>query len=302
MPCQATDDKGDHPEVGSRMDFPMTIAPRIRRQLGTMIVHGFPKANLEVDLAIAGRLGATVLEILPFWKGFPDPVPLRERTEALGLRIWSAHGCWGGQSIRADRVDLANPNAATWSASVDDLKRCVDWLKTAGGSCLVIHPGGLSDRDDLATRREALLRGLVTLADHARGTGVTLCVENMPPGVFPGSRMSDLCELVEEIDRPEVALALDTGHAHLSVSVSSETEATGTRLRTTHVHDNDGRQDAHLPPGLGSIDWAGWIEALDAIDYRGPIVLECIKYLRDRPESLTPDFLGRLRLMTGLDG
>jgi sugar phosphate isomerase/epimerase len=280
----------------------MTISPRIRRPLGTMIVHGFPKADLEVDLAIAGRLEATFLEILPFWKIVPDPLPLRDRAEAVGLRIHSAHGCWGGQSINADRVDLASPNASTWSSSVDDLKRCVDWLESAGGSCLIVHPGGLSNRDDLDIRRDALTRGLEVLADHARATGVTLCVENMPPGVFPGSRMLDLFAIVEEIDRHEVALALDTGHANISADVGSETRAAGFRLRTTHVHDNDGRQDTHLPPGLGSIDWGSWIEALDAIDYRGPIILECIKHLRDRPESLTQDLLDRLRQMTGLGG
>ncbi len=218
------------------------------------------------------------------------------------MQIHSAHGCWGGQSIRASRVDLASTEADTWTVSVDDLKRCVDWLQAAGGSCLVVHPGGLSERDDLAIRLETLGRGLVALADHARGTGVTLCVENMPPGVHPGSRMLELFDLVVAIDRVEVALALDTGHAHISADLVSETLAAGKRLNTTHVHDNDGRQDAHLPPGLGSIDWAAWAEALDAIEYRGPIVLECIKHLRDRPDGITPEFLKRLRLLTGLEG
>jgi sugar phosphate isomerase/epimerase len=280
----------------------MTIATKIRRRLGTMIVHGFPKGDVEVDLAIAGRLGAEVLEILPFWPAYPDPVPLRERTQALGLLIHSAHGCWGGQSIRAERVDLGSPDARTWSASVDDLKRCVDWLQVAGGSCLVIHPGGLSTLEDVAIRRAALARGLSDLADHASGSGVILCVENMPPGVFPGSRMLELFELVKELDRPEITLALDTGHAHISADEVSETLAAGRLLRTTHVHDNDGRQDVHLPPGLGSIDWGAWVAALDAIDYRGPIVLECIKHLRDKPDSLGEDLLVRLRRMTGLEG
>ena len=279
----------------------MTIATKIRRLLGTMIVYGFPKGDLEIDLAIAGRLGAEVLEILPFWSSYPDPAQLRSRISAPGLQIHSAHGCWGGQSILADRVDLGSPHIPTWSASVDDLKRCVDWLQAAGGSCLVVHPGALSAPEDIDHRRDALARGLTVLADHAQGTGVTLCVENMPPGVFPGSRMLELFQLVEELDRPEVALTLDTGHAQISAETASETLVAGSRLRTTHVHDNDGRQDVHLPPGLGSIDWGGWVAALDAIDYRGPIVLECIKHLRDKPESLGEDLLGLLRRMTGLE-
>lgn len=280
----------------------MTGPPKHRRQLGTMIVHGYPKLDLEVDLAIARSLGAEVLEILPLWKAEPDPTSLRSRAVDLGLQIHSAHGCWGGQSIRADRVDLASTQLSTWTASVDDLKRCVDWLGLAGGSFLVIHPGGLSNPGDLEPRTRSLLEGLSRLADHARGTGITLCVENMPPGVYPGSSMADLTSILSTLDRREVALALDTGHANIAETVNGATEAAGPFLATTHVHDNDGRQDTHLPPGLGTIDWTGWIQALDRIDYRGPIVLECIKYLRDRPESVNRELVDRLRVLTGLGG
>src|SRR5262249_55262569 len=151
-----------------------------------------------------------------------------------------------------------------------------------------IHPGGLSFAEDAPARRDCLARGLLSLAEHARGTGVILCVENMPPGVHPGSRMADLFDLVSTLDRPELALALDTGHAHIAATPASETLAAGRLLRTTHVHDNDGRQDTHLPPGLGTLDWDAWAVALDAIDYRGPILLECIRHLRKEPDSLSP--------------
>ena len=269
----------------------MMITTEIRRSLGTMIVYGFPRAALEVELDLAKRLGAEVLEILPDWQSFPDPVKLRGRVGDLGLKIHSAHGCWGGQSIRAQRVDLGNLDPRTWTESVEDLRRCVDWLQEAGGSCLVVHPGGLSNADEVVSRREALTRGLSLLAEHAVGTGVTICVENMPPGVFPGSKMIDLRDIVDTIDRPEIALALDTGHARISASVSSETLAAGGRLRTTHVHDNDGRQDTHLPPGSGTIDWAEWIRALDAIDYRGadrPGVHQAPPRPCGEPESAVP--------------
>ena len=43
-----------------------------------------------------------------------------------------------------------------------------------------------------------------------------VCVENMPPGVHPGSRMAELAELLRELDHPQLALALDTGHANLT--------------------------------------------------------------------------------------
>src|SRR5258708_3633666 len=73
----------------------MKIATEIRRPLGTMIVYGFPRGDPAVDLDIAARLGAEVVEVLPDWKSYPDPAIIRTRAADRGLTIHSAHGCWG---------------------------------------------------------------------------------------------------------------------------------------------------------------------------------------------------------------
>lgn len=258
-----------------------------------MITHGYPELALDDELTLAVRLGVQVLEILPEWSRFPDPGEVRRRAADRGLSIHSAHGCWGGRTIRAARVDLGSTDAATHAASVDDLRRCVDWLAEAGGTCLVVHPGGLSDPSDRVDRRSALARGLVALGEHAMavGSSVRICVENMPPGVHPGSRMADLAELLREVDHPRLALALDTGHANLTSGVAAETLAAGPLLATTHVHDNNGRQDSHEPPGRGTIDWPSWGAALDAIGYAGPIMMECIRALRHDESAYRPEVL-----------
>lgn len=275
---------------------PGLSAPRV---LATMIVYGYPELSLADDLAIASRIGARALEILPLWNVQPDPQELRRQVADAGFQIHSAHGCWGGQTVRAGRVDLGHPDERTHRESIDDLRFCVDWLAHAGGRFLVVHPGGLSTADDFTTRRATLAQGLGRLADHAVGTGITVCVENMPPGVYPGSRMADLAALVAELNRPELALALDTGHAHISLDVVAETLAAGSLLRTTHVHDNNGRQDVHLPPGHGTIDWDAWGRALDQVGYDGPIMLECIRHFRNEPASLNPRLVSLLDRLTG---
>ena len=264
------------------------------RALGTMITYGYPEIALEDELEVAARLGAAVLEILPEWSRLPDPTLVRRRAIDRGMSIHSAHGCWGGRTIRAPRVDLGATDQAAWLRGVDDLRRCVDWLAEAGGTCLVVHPGGLSDPADRPSRRAAIARGLLELGEHAMaaaGPGVRICVENMPPGVHPGSRMADLAELLRELDHPRLALALDTGHANLTMGVAAETLAAGSLLATTHVHDNNGRQDAHEPPGRGTIEWPAWGAALDDIGYEGPIMLECIRILRHDESGYVPEVL-----------
>jgi sugar phosphate isomerase/epimerase len=265
-----------------------------QRLLGTMITYGYSGISLDSELDLAERIGADVLEILPDWRAFPDPRVLTDRIADRGFAIHSAHGCWGGRAIRASRVDLGQTDPAGHRDSVDDLKRCIDWVQAAGGSHLVVHPGGLSSAEDGASRRECLARGLVALDEHAAGSRVVVCVENMPPGVHPGSRMADLYQLLREVNRPRLALALDTGHAHISANLRSETTAAGSLLATTHVHDNDGTSDTHDPPGRGSIDWTAWAEALDLVGYRGPIMLECVRQLREDHSLFLPAVLAPL--------
>ena len=287
----------------------MTITTPIRRPLGTMIVYGYPRATLAGEIAIAGRIGATHLEILPDWRTYPDPGELVARAADAGLVIHSAHGCWGGQTIQARQVDLASLDPTIVAESRDDIRRCLDWVHRAGGEFLVVHPGGLADPVDLRPRRSVLVASLRLLAPVAEAAQVVLCVENMPPGVYPGTRMADLASLVAEVASPSVALAMDTGHAFIAaasepadlLSLSATTRAAGRLLATTHVHDNNGRQDVHWPPGLGGIDWDRWVQHLDAIDYRGPILLECIRHLRQDPASIDEALLALLGKMTGLE-
>jgi sugar phosphate isomerase/epimerase len=259
-----------------------------------MVVYGRRSDVLDIDLGLAERLGARSLEILPDWRHLADASELATRVGDRGLSIHSAHGCWGGQTIRAERVDLGHPDSQVRQDSIDDLKRCLDWLAEAGGKCLVVHPGGLSDPSSFDTRRAALAQALEALAEHAHLTGGIICVENMPPGVHPGSRMADLAELLETLQRPELALAIDTGHANLTSTAATETRAAGRLLRTTHVHDNNGRTDTHDPPGLGTVDWMAWREALDEVGYDGPVMLECIRHLREHPERIDDALLALL--------
>jgi sugar phosphate isomerase/epimerase len=256
-----------------------------------MVTYGYPDIGLDAELSLAVWIGASLLEILPEWSEFPDPALVRRSAADRGLSIHSAHGCWGGQTIRARRVDLGATEPSVHDESVDDLKRCVDWLQAVGGTHLVVHPGGLSDPALMLFRRESLARGLLELAEHAKGSEVIVCVENMPPGVHPGSRMADLSGLLAELGQSHLALALDTGHANLTAGVAQETESAGSLLATTHVHDNDGRHDTHDPPGHGTIDWIDWGRVLDSTGYVGPILLECIRCLRHTPSSFKPEIL-----------
>ena len=184
--------------------------------------------------------------------GAPSPIPsaFAPALADSGILGSTAPTAAGEASRSAPRGSTsAIPTTPSAMPSLDDLKRCLDWLAEAGGTHLVVHPGGLSDPSRPTPAARPCARGLHRPRRPRRGPSArSICVENMPPGVHPGSRMADLAALVAGLDRPEIGLALDTGHAHIAADPASETLAAGRWLRTTHVHDNNGRQDSHLPP------------------------------------------------------
>ena len=51
-------------------------------------------------------------------------------------------------------------------------------------------------------------------------------------------------------------------------------ETVSEHLIATHVHDNRGRNDDHLLPFDGTIDWAGALTAIQKVGYDGPLILE----------------------------
>jgi sugar phosphate isomerase/epimerase len=56
--------------------------------------------------------------------------------------------------------------------------------------------------------------------------------------------------------------------------VADAVETVAEHLITTHVHDNRGRDDDHLVPYQGSIDWASALVHMQKIGYDGTYLLE----------------------------
>ena len=132
---------------------------------------------------------------------------------------------------------------------------------------MVLHSAG----GEAAGRREALARTLGNLAPAAAKAGITLAIENCAP-------RADLEFLVATVDAlalPAVGFNIDTGHAALHGMTPAEAiRLMGHRLATTHMQDNFGQRDDHLPPGKGTIDWTATRDALLEVGYKGMFMVE----------------------------
>lgn len=163
----------------------------------------------------------------------------------------------------------------------------------------VIHPGGERAATFAAERaeRQRRVESFRELADHAAEHDFALAIENMTDGVRDwrsavgqrryGATIEDLHALIDALDRPNVGICLDVGHAHVQgYDMAEAVRQCGERLIATHIQDNDGTRDAHLAPTRGSIDWAAGIAALREIGYGGHFNLE-IPGERGLPPDLT---------------
>jgi sugar phosphate isomerase/epimerase len=100
---------------------------------------------------------------------------------------------------------------------------------------------------------------------------VWIAVEVIPNGL---SRAGSLVHFVDEVDRPDVGICLDFGHAHLDGDLMDTIDVVSEHLAAVHVHDNRGRADDHLVPFEGTIDWPSALTGIQKVGYDGPLMLE----------------------------
>ena len=52
----------------------------------------------------------------------------------------------------------------------------------------------------------------------------------------------------------------------------------GSKLFEVHLHDNNGKEDQHLPIGFGNLEWISIIRALKDIGYQGTATYEFFRW------------------------
>ena len=80
--------------------------------------------------------------------------------------------------------------------------------------------------------------------------------------------------LEQDLDVRHAGICLDFGHAHLMGDVADAVETAAEHLIATHVHDNRRRDDEHLVPYLGSINWDLALMTMQKIGYDGTYLME----------------------------
>jgi D-psicose/D-tagatose/L-ribulose 3-epimerase len=173
--------------------------------------------------------------------------------------------------------DLIHPDAGIQKSGMEYVRHCIDAAQTLGAKNVIgplysaVGRTWQSTDDERKRDTELLVQQLKQLSKHAADRGVGLAVE--PLNRFETSFMNlsqQAVEVVDRVDNPVCGILLDTFHMNIEErSIGEAIKAAGKRLRHLHSCEND-----RGAPGSGHVPWTEVRDALRAINYDGPVVIE----------------------------
>ena len=218
----------------------------------------------------------------------------RDRRAAIALAEWlddtrltlhSLHAPIARDYVKGswkDGLTLAAADESQRKAAVEETLATLDVAAAVRYSTLVLHGGVPEPHGGAADNHLAsLVRSLEELSPVAQRYGIRLAVEVIPNALSTPSALVDLIE--SDIDADNLGICMDVGHARLMGDVIDAIETCSGHLITTHLHDNRGRNDDHLVPGKGVIDWDATLLALQKIGYDEVWMLELAAAAERKP-------------------
>lgn len=219
--------------------------------------------------------GFTIVEICSYpahlnYRDLAEVAAAAKRLRELQLEPYSFHAPF------ADDIDITSLDGAVRAASVIAVEAAAVAASELGVRNFVIHPGPERSPvpgEERLARMERGAESLNYLAERCRQLGTALVMENMLPHLCFG-QTRDMLWMLGAIDRIDVGLCLDTGHAFLSGDITRVAHKLSGHLWMVHANDNFGERDDHFPPGQGRIDWKALVGQLARVRFDGAIILE----------------------------
>ena len=208
------------------------------------------------------------------------------------LKLHSLHApmytddVWGRSGPHAV-VNITDVTKAKRMANVDEIKRAIEVAEIVPFRYLIQHIGVQGEEYD-ERKIESAFSSLEELKVFAGQRGVEILLENTPNALSTGERLNHFLSQTHL----NLNYCFDIGHAHIKGDIAGEFEAMKSRIRSPHLHDNNGRDDSHLYPSQGTIDWQKAMPLLGSRPDQYPLLLE----LREVPDMALPVQEARRRL------
>ena len=238
---------------------------RLEREHLTQIAsYGFDAIELFATRTHFDYHDSTAIDTLAGW------------LSETGLRLNSIHapittsmigGEWG------ERYSNAASDASQRQAAVRETEAAMQIARRIPFGVMVVHlgtPTGKSRPGD--NNRAAAFKSVEDIVRLAEPLRVRIALEVIPNELSTASALATMIE--RDFESSNVGICMDFGHAHIMGDVADAVETAAEHLFTTHVHDNRGRDDEHLVPYLGTINWDMALMTMQKIGYDDTYLLE----------------------------
>ncbi len=193
-----------------------------------------------------------------------------------GLKLDSVHApialsMSGGRA--GQTLSNAEADSAARQASVHEANLALQIAREIPFGLLVVHLGTPAEFGKPGgNNRGAALRSAEEICRLAEPLGVRVALEVIPNDLSTPAALATLLE--QDLEAANAGICLDFGHAHMMGDVADAVEIVAEHLIATHVHDNRGRDDLHLAPFLGTINWDIALMTLQKVGYEGTYLME----------------------------
>jgi sugar phosphate isomerase/epimerase len=182
-------------------------------------------------------------------------------------------------------ISTADLTESLREASVEEVLKSLEVAAKLQPYKVVLHPSYIMGLGHLVPEQSKgyAMKSLETIVERAHQLGLCLCLENMFPKSQSLVEPEDFAEVLEKF--PTLNLTLDTGHAHIEDKGGKRAVDFITcfpdRIAHIHVSDNLGKEDSHLPVGVGTVDFSGIVKALKEMGYSDTVTIEVFSRDRD---------------------
>ena len=255
----------------------------IRLAFSTNAYMRFPFEEAAARIASAGYEGLELMADVPHaWPAGLLEGPKRAIRDAMtrnGL-AFSNVNAFMMNAIADHRQpywypSFIEPDEGYRRVRIDHTYRAIDLCAEMGAPHITTEPGGpLAPGQSRQSAIDLFVEVLKPLAEHAHRRGVLLLVEP-EPGLLIETTEQYL-EVAERVDAPSIGLNFDVGHAYcMAEDIPEQVHRLAGHTRHYHFEDiAPTRVHHHLIPGLGAIDFAAIVAAIESTGYGGWITVE----------------------------
>jgi sugar phosphate isomerase/epimerase len=199
--------------------------------------------------------------------------------------------------VHAPNIDtnLASINPLLRRASKKTVLKTGIFAAELDAELLVSHVGRLSRDYPRKLVRKAMknaIGSLIGINQVSNDLGMIFAIENdhKSSDYVLAGYPEQINFLVENVG---CKLTFDIGHANTVGKIEDFTKLLDKFIVNVHLHDNNGREDEHLPTGKGSIDFVGLFERMKDWRSEKPLIIEChsLAGLKESLDFMRQEFL-----------